>query len=108
MAGERRVQVVPERWGRPDEHFRKVAQATNALLQGQGNNNFNVTLRANETTTEVEVSFAAQGQAAILAPLTASAAAASGIYAVPETEKVVIHHDAAAATDRNFQLILVG
>lgn len=106
---ERRVQVVPERWARPDEHQRKIVQATNKLLQGQGNNNFEVTLRANATTTEIPVSFAGPGQAVVLSPCCAEAAAVlATTYGISETGKVVIHHDALDDSDRLFQAILIG
>jgi hypothetical protein len=103
------VRTVPERWEDPKEHFRKIAQAVNDLQRGRTNNVFSVTLTPNETMTSVDVSFARVGNAALIIPQTASAAAsATSVYTVVQNGTIEVHHDAAVASDRTFALALFG
>jgi hypothetical protein len=94
--------------GRVDEHLRILAQTINGTLRGRQNNTVTVTLNAGETTTEIIDNRFSPDTIPTLTPQTASAASASGVYAVATTGKITIHHDASAATDRRFGLIYVG
>jgi hypothetical protein len=103
------VRTVPERWEKEEEHRRKIAQAVNDLQRGRTNNVFTATLTANATMTTVSVSFARVGDAAVLTPQSSSAAAsAANVYTVVTNGTIEVHHDASAATDRTFGIVLFG
>ena len=106
-----RSKTVPEWWSddRKDELARKVGQAVNAIMNGQTNNHFTVTLDPNKTTTTIPYAPARPGSSPVLTPLTASAAASAAlVFAEPGTGEVVICHDSSAATDRRYALVIVG
>lgn len=104
-----RVQGVPEFWsGSVEEHVRKLAQAVNGILRGKTNNILEVTLAPGATQTEVLADRVTVSTVPIAVPRTASAAATIGLWSESTTGKVILHHDASAATDREFDLVLCG
>ena len=93
---------VPEFWaGKPEELARKTAQVANQIQRGIGNNSRKITLRLNQTTTEVLVSYLKPGNIALISAQDAASAlevAAGTIFAVVTTGKVTINHASAAST----------
>lgn len=111
MPTPQRYQSVPLYWsgGRVDEHLRKMCQILNGLLLGRVNNVYEVTLRAGETTTEVQVEQARSDSQPLLTPRSASAAASvTNVWVETSNGKVTLHHDANAAADRAFSLAVFG
>lgn len=112
MAGETRVKTVPQSdYGHPEEHIRRIVQALDGLQNGQGNNHFLVTLTPGETETTIIAHSARTGGVATLqamSPLAANSQALGVIWSTVERDKIVIHHDASTATDRNFGVVLNG
>lgn len=98
--------TVPESWTDDKDHRRKLAQAINGLLQGQGNNLDQVTLAANATETVLTHDRITERTVFQLMPRTASAAAAqAGIYVTTTKGSATLHHDSSPATDRTFGLV---
>ncbi len=110
MAGETRVKTVPQAdYGAPKEHIRRIVQAVAGLQNGQGNNHFLVTLTPGETETTIHAESARTGGVAELQAMSASAAAAiATTWSTVGLRKIVIHHDAATAADRDFGVVLNG
>jgi hypothetical protein len=104
-----RSQTVPTFWSGPEEeHRRKMAHAINALMKGQGNNGFAVTLTPDAVLTELEVEFARPGNIAQLQPMSASAAASlASVWTEVEIGRVNLHHDSQPAADRRYGVVLV-
>jgi len=109
---DNRYPTVPELdYGVPAEHLRRVAQAINGLLDGQGNNHFTITLDANSLTTQVLYVPVNINTAVQLTPASATAATAvgAGVVWYDVTSGVItIHHDSTADTDRKFAVLVNG
>ncbi len=95
--------IAPLFWSknRLEEWIRKVAQVTQQLQKGQGNNSFTVLLDEDSTTTVVRVSFAALNQIALFSAqdsATALEIAAGTIWAVVGTGIITIHHGSDTGT----------
>ncbi len=107
-----RNRTVPEYWrGKPEEHARKLAQTVNAMLSGQTNNQFIVTLTAGVTSTVVPFLTAKPDVATTLTAQNAAAATlqrTTDLYAVAGFEQVTIHHDASADGTEKYSLVIVG
>jgi hypothetical protein len=102
---------VPEFWiGNSEELARKTAQVVNQLQKGLGNNAFMVNLADNETETVINVSFARDGQIAMISPqdsATAQDVKNGNLYGVVSNGKVTIKHDSSVG-DRILGVVLQG
>lgn len=98
--------------GRPEEHVRKVALITRELLNGKSNNTITaITLTPNSTSTLVEQDRVCCDTIVNLTPKSATAAAALGsgtLWVEVTKNRITIHHDSTADTDRTFGAVLVG
>lgn len=105
-----RVPTVAKFWseGRRDEHIRNIAQRVNGVLDGKTNNVTSVTLSAGATTTTLSDSRITADTTVTLTPKTASAAAATGIYATTSLGKLTVGHNSDGAADRTFGVVLHG
>lgn len=102
----------------PDDRFhrRQIAQHLINVEGGRVDCTLSVTLDAGSATTTVIDSRISLSTAPLLIPVTANAAAeiaAGGLYVVlsavaPKQTDAVIHHANSAATDRTFQMALLG
>ncbi len=112
MAGETRVKTVPQAdYGLPEEHLRRIVQALDGLQNGQGNNHFLVTLTPGAGQTTINTPSARTGGVATLQAMSPSAATSQAmgeIWSTVERGKIVIHHNASTAADRNFGVVLNG
>ena len=105
----RQRQTAPTFWQGPEEeHRRKLADASNAALSGQTNNQFTVTLEANATETEVTYEKCRPDISVNLTAASGSATTAAGVWVEPKIGKAIIHHDSSTATDRKFFVVFVG
>lgn len=103
-----RTPFVRQEYDRKQQE-RSFVRTINALLRGRSNNTTRVTLRTNQTTTEVEDSRVTADTETLLIPRTATAAAAADkVFATATLGKVTITHDSSAAPDRTFGVVLVG
>lgn len=97
----------------PDEgqHRREIARVVNVLMQGHSNAVLQLTLTANAASTTVVDARISLQTAPVPTPLTANAAAeiaAGQMYFTPTKGQVVVTHRNLPATDRTFQLALLG
>lgn len=101
--------MAPTFWQGPEEeHRRQLADASNAALAGQTNNQFTVILEANATETEVTFDSCRPDISVNLTAASASATSATGVWVEPRIGKATIHHDSSTATDRKFFVVFVG
>ena|ERR1700733_7472434 len=94
ISGEKRPQVIVD--------------VIRQLINGRGNNGFQGTLEASATQTVFTFNQVAPGDAVILCPQTANAAAelASGqCYAVATMNTITINHRNNSQTDRTFAIV---
>ncbi len=94
------------------ELVRRLAQTIRGLLEGKGNNHYNVTLDVNKTTTIIQVTSASlfsQVQFSAQSSSAAAAIAAGVVWAEIITEgEITIHHDISQDTDRKLAVVLQG
>jgi hypothetical protein len=102
-----RYPKLPMKWSDPHEHLFKMTQSLNGALNGQINNVLVVTLRADETTTEISDDRIHPNTVPILVPKTASAGATAWRYSATRG-KVTLTHDSDPASDRSFGVLLFG
>lgn len=76
--------------------------AIRQLAEGRSNAVGTVTLTAGATSTTVPAVNCAPGSIVLLTAQTATAAAATGVYAVAGKGEFTVHHNSDAATDRTF------
>lgn len=109
---DNRYPVVPETdFGRPEEHIRRIVQASRQLQNGRGNNHWSVTLGVGTTTTTIFVTNANINSAVQLSPMSATAATSFGaglVWADAIDGSIVIRHDSSAVVDRKFAVLLNG
>jgi len=96
---------LPLRWTTLDDQMFLVSQSLNGVLDGQTNNDLELTLTANATTTELLDDRIHLATVPVLVPRTPSAAAAVVSFAATKG-KVTLTHDSSAATDRTFAVLL--
>lgn len=97
--------------GREAELLRSLSQRVRGLLQGAGNNHFNVRLDPDKTQTEVQVEFVTELSTVQFSPRTASAAtayAAGVVFADSSPGLITIHHDSLPDEDRRFAVTVNG
>lgn len=101
---------VPETWKEKGEHLRKLAKAINLVLRGKTNNTKSLTLDvAPATTTDLDDATITAETVPLVMPQTATAAAAMTVLRYTATRgKITFTHDANAAADRDFGVVLVG
>lgn len=101
---------APVNWRDSAEHRRKLAEAANASLDGQGFNAGLITLTASSTTTVVTDLRAGVDSVITFMPKTANAASAlSGLYVSSRGKGTfTITHASTATTDRDFEYALHG
>ena len=109
----RQFPEVPKRWVRDDprqsnEHLFVVALAVRGLMVGQSNNLIELTLAAGATSTIVTNAGIGITSRAFLTPLSATAAAATGIWVETSVGAFTVHHNSDPATDRSFCLVFHG
>lgn len=86
-----------------------VARAITRLAEGAGDNFGRVTLAVSpETQTEVSNPLVRAGAHISLTALSATAAAATGLWVEPANGGFTIHHNASAAADRDFSYGFTG
>ncbi len=101
--------MAPTFWQGPEEeHRRQLADASNAALAGQTNNQFTVILEANATETEVIFDSCRPDISVNLTAASASSTTAVGVWVEPKIGKAIIHHDSSTATDRKFFVTFIG
>lgn len=109
MPTANRVKTLPvSDYGEPDEHIRRICQTVNGMIDGQGNAHEFVTLAADETETTVSMLKSTSNSGAALTAMSATAAAATGLWSEAKAGEVVIHHDSTSDTDRLFLVALYG
>ncbi len=99
---------VPEYMPDETQHRRHIARVLNKVLAGATNNSLQVTLAPNATSTTVSDPRISLSTSPLLTPLTADAAAVTGLYVVPAAGACVINHPSSASTDRTFAMALIG
>jgi len=99
--------TVPAWWEDELEHRRKLADAANAALAGQTNNQFTVDIDPGATQTEVIYEKCRPDISVNLTPASAGASTMS-VWVEPKMGKAIIHHDSSPATDRRFFAVFVG
>lgn len=104
------IRYLPEFSQRTAEHYKSLAQAVNALINGRSANIGTFTLAANDTTTTVTDNLFESNQVPVWAPTTANAAAAmTNVYVSARSRgSFVLTHSNTATTDRTFLYIRVG
>lgn len=80
----------------------RLANAIRQLAEGRSNAVGTFTLAPSSTTTTVKATNCAPASVVLLTAQTASAAAATGVYAVAGKGEFTVHHNSSAATDRTF------
>jgi hypothetical protein len=102
---------VPERHPDPVEHARMLARAVNRLSSGKFNGTLDVTLRASQTTTPLSDPRLAATSVILWMPRSANASVAekAGLWVSDRrTGAAILNHAAAAASDQDFTLLIVG
>lgn len=96
--------------GRENESIRELAQTATALLKGQSNNHFTVTIVAGTTTTTRAVEFSRRGVCPFIAMTSAEVAAAIAdglLWVETRGGEFIVHHDA-GTEDRELCVALIG
>ncbi|BAF86845.1 unknown protein [Azorhizobium caulinodans ORS 571] len=86
----------------------KLAQAIRELAVGRSNAVGTCTLTPGAALTTVAAVNCAPGSVVFLMPTTATAATATGLYAVAAAGSFTVHHDVSSATDRTFGYVALG
>ncbi len=95
--------------GNPDQQLRTTSEVVNSMLSGKLNTTIFVTLDAGSATTTVEDARISIQTTAAFSPTSASAAAEVPTLWVTMANKVMtINHTVSGATDRTFNVSVVG
>ena len=99
--------AVPVMLSNEKEHRRQIAQLANNLLAGKLNATLQVTLTTGTTTTVTDARIGASTYFGFQ-PMTADAAAVTGIYPSSQANGTATFTHASGPADRTFNVLLIG
>ncbi len=108
MADNRFPLLPQSKFGTEPEHLRRICQVINGAMDGHTNNQWVITLVPSATEQEILADHANINSAVQLTPMSATAAAAVGVYATVAKGVITVHHDSDLAADRVFAVLLTG
>lgn len=96
--------------GDPQRHLQRVAEVINRINSGRINVTALLTLNSSATSTALNDNRITAQSFIQLMPLSASAATAlAGVwFGVASNGTVTVHHGSSAATDMNFEVLIIG